>query len=279
MRSLFERFGAKPFSPKSDAADPDLSETGLNDQPGSRLDAVERRAWIEGLLILPLLLAGYFLVWKLGGSGLVIIFGLLFTGAGLLMLSLPFSAKSPLHFLLLAPVALLFSYGWISCIFPASLAEYVVPSSWEWPVEPGSPVLGLRDGKTAVALGGMGAPRVQIYDAEGRYMGGWFVHSYGGRLELVEPEVGKGDSQSEETVLVHVVKDHKVIQYTLAGEKIGAWPASETLSISSERSTLAAYPICWYKLPLASGVFAGITAFIGMLGVGFLHLAGVWGRD
>lgn len=277
--SLFKRSGAKPCSPNDDSADSDRSETGLNDQPGSRLDAVERRALKEGLFMLPVLLAGYFLVWKLGWSGLLIIYGLLFTGAGLMMLRLPFSAKSPLHFVLIAPIALVLSYGWISCIFPASLAEYVVPSSWEWPVGPGSPVINLSDGQTAVALGDLAAPRVQIYDAEGRYIRGWFVHAYGWRLDFVEPEAEEGGSQSEETILVHVARDRKIIQYTLTGEKIGAWPASETLSISKGRSTLAAYPICWYKLPLASPIFAGLMVFIGMIGVAFLHVAGVLRHD
>lgn len=181
------------------------------------------------------------------------------------------------RFLVTVPLAAVLVYGWVAFVFPFTLAEYVVPGSWEWPVSPKSSFLTLRDGKTAVAL--KGAPRIQVYDAEGRYMGGWFVPDSGGLipgtgepLELIGESPDPAVSGGEKLVFVQLPNNLRIISFSLTDDHLTeARDKDEKIRISESWSASGAYRYSWYEWPLLSPLHGWLTAFIGFIGLWILY--------
>lgn len=240
-------------------------------------DLVERQDTERSLALFGLALIVMTLAIKFGFVLRVCLFliGLLGTGFGLLCLYLICrNAKSPFHFLSITPVALFISYGIIAFVFPPTLAEYVVPGSWEWPVSQDSVVQPLSGGKWAVAV--EGAPKVQIYDSEGRYLYGWFVvPAYGHFLRLVKKD-GHPDYEVEETILVQVGKRRDLLLYDLDGNLVWTKESQDRLPSATVQPTPGFFSsVSWYKWPLVDLGYALSTLFIGIVGEALLRFLGV----
>ena len=203
-----------------------------------------------------------------------ILFTIIWCGGALLIISIPlclfsrpFKARKVKRGLLILPGVLALAMGVTGLLFSAFIARFVVPESWEWPIGDQSTVVTLPSGKKAVALD---IPsRVQLYETDGRYLGGWFIRAFGGNIWIVRQDQSPFESAGAETVSVYVHRGNKYVLFDLGGQVLRKTEAPTNAFEVVERTKPLPgdFPITWYKWPLASPNHVMITILAGFIWV------------
>ncbi len=257
---------------------------GSNKQWGKAMNREQRREEEKGclrtLLIVAALAASFILMNKFPVLGRLYLtaVGLGFTCLGLALLvpRLVWRAEFWWQALLLLPFRLIIAYGLIGLCFTTFLARHVVPEHWEWPVGSDSTITVLPSGLKAVAL--EGAPRIQIYDGDDKYLGGWFVlDPQGGDFGFVRDNPDVTGPFGRETVLVNFYRPGLNILYDLNGRIVRQDQAGgETVILVRTRPPAGSYPYPWYKWPLVFPGNAASLAFLGMAAVCAMVFSGIF---
>lgn len=202
---------------------------------------------------------------RLGFDWIVTVPALLFVGLIAWTVISHFSAKN-LKELATLPSALLLFYGIAAFVSPA-VAEYVVPESWPWPLSKEAKVQVLPDDRRVAAVEGVG--RVQVYDASGNYLNGWYTHSTGGSLELLGPDLSVGES----TILVSGAgKDRGLVLYDPDGRVLREEPRPDYFKGKSQgRFETMSFQTPWYLWPLVSPPRGWLVGLAGMLSLGAIQ--------
>lgn len=156
----------------------------------------------------------------------------------------------------LTPAFLLIIYGLLA-VSASWWAQYVVPGSWEWPLPEETRVVVLDNDQRAAATANSG--RVQIYDADGRYIRGWFVPDEGGRAAVAGTE-------GRNTVLVDLPEADKLILYGMNGLILRDDKRPEHFKVEpSDRFQAMTFATPWYQWPLISRNRASALVMVGLL--------------
>ena len=216
------------------------------------------------VLLLGLLIVGFFSDHFFDPEALI------YLGLGLLMLWSNIRRRSDataavVFDLLALPFQIILIYGAVAMALSSGLGKFL-PESWEWPVAPKSEVIVFAGGQKAVFLDDLA--RIQVYDAEGRYSGGWSIEaSYG----FNRPRIYKnsGVSGEEEAVVVRQILETKVTVYDLGGRIIGEreWDY-ERMEFPDHKAGdfPAVFSSGWLKWSLTSKLNGMICILIGLSG-------------
>jgi hypothetical protein len=170
--------------------------------------------------------------------------------------------KKPTLLRTATPFAAMFAYGWLAFMGQALAAWGVL--SWleptfEWPIWSTGGAMVDSLGRSYVPLTNAG--RIQVYDATGTFLHGWFVPAHGGDFHL---HLTDGD-----TVNVYTARGSAHLVYTGDGELI-----SESRYSEGSYGELPARPhndidvsSPWWLLPLAHPVFGWVLTVIGVGGL------------
>jgi hypothetical protein len=176
------------------------------------------------------------------------------------------TAAFVLDFLAL-PFQLLIICGSAASILLSGAAR-ILPESWEWPADSLSRVVAFESGKKAALLYNL--PRIQVYDADGRYSNGWFLESPPSIFK--NPTLYKneyGIPGAEETIVIHRGLEANVTIYDLDGKAIGTREQDYDkmgYPFHGVRDFPAIFPVAWYQWPLAAEVNALMLSLIGIIG-------------
>lgn len=254
----FTRGPEPPKAPKHGARGPEPPKTAERGGDGFDINPDSNHGcwgclWPGFCISVPLVV---FIGFRAGWGWIILLPIGVFVGFGVLMVVGNFRPKRLKDLLTLVP-ALLMLYGIVAFVAPAG-AGYIVPGAWPWPMPREAEVLVLDDGRRAAALEGPG--RLQIYDADGRYQGGWFVSSTGGSFKILGPDPAVG----ADTVLVYCGRE--LVLYDLDGRVLRRETAPEHFKAQPQgRFETMAFQSPWYLWPLVHPVRGWICAAAGML--------------
>lgn len=196
---------------------------------------------------------------------------LLYLGVGLLLLwsnirRKPETAAESALDLAALPFQLIMVYGAVSMVLLSGLGR-ALPDSWEWPVEPWSSVIVFESGQKAVIIGDLW--RIQVYDADGRFLSGWFLErpsNYSG-YNMYKNDYGVPGE--EETVLINQTLHDEVTVYGLDGRVVGKRKKDwDRLGFTDRKASdfPAVFAVGWPKWPLTSESNGLTCILIGLLG-------------
>lgn len=158
--------------------------------------------------------------------------------------------------------SVLFAFGWVTFTaisIAATGGMDWIPSSFEWPVGSTSDFIHTSDGGYAVAL--QSAGRIQVYDAQARFLRGWQTDTRGGEFTLTPlPEGG---------IEMYAFRRDRVLAYDPAGHEIPIasrphagppkdWPGTTSMSFGGR----------WWLWPIESPAYAFIFMVIGFVLLG-----------
>lgn len=113
--------------------------------------------------------------------------------------------KTCAHYLMLIGTA-----GFLCTVLSIIGALDWLPSSFEWPVGYSGKVIAMPGGGLLVPHTPSG--RVQVYDAAGRFMRGWRVHTRGGSFKT---------ALSDRAVEIYTARGQRRLRYSLDGRPLG----------------------------------------------------------
>jgi hypothetical protein len=133
-----------------------------------------------------------------------------------------------------------------------------LPSSIEWPAAYPDQVLQDPSGNVVVTVVPSG--RIQVYDAGGRFVRGWFVQASGGDFTARVTQTG--------AIEVSVARTGKKFLYSPSGELVGESTSDPTFAQRQPNFQRQGPPYMSVVWPLSHPFAAWTTGVIGMLGAG-----------
>ena len=228
----------------------------------------------EGCLGSLLLVAGFFLLFfigdRLGFGWFSVLPGLVLVGVMGWFVVGHFAAES-LKELTTLPSTLLMLYGAVAVVSPVS-AVYLVPESWAWPLPAETRVQVLPDGRRVADTESAG--RLQVYDADGNYLNGWFIPSHGGHYQVLGPDLTVG----ENTILVYAVRaDKGLILYDPEGRVLREQGAPNGFKARPQgHFETMSFQTPWYLWPLARPIHGWVTMMAGFFSMGAIQFLLCW---
>lgn len=156
--------------------------------------------------------------------------------------------------------ALIALYGAAGFVLPAFLASSIIPADWEWPMPRQSSVLELPDGRRAGVQSS--ASRVQVYDASGNYLTGWYL-SNGGTI------LGPGPARPGEPESIEVQISDQKITFDLQGRELGREELPDYSPLPTTGNFVEMeFSTPFYLLPLTNPILCWFMGLVGIIGVG-----------
>lgn len=169
--------------------------------------------------------------------------------------------------IMMAVPALIWIYGILSFTCPF-WAPALVPGGWQWPMPPRHRALLLDSGERAAIQ--TNARRLQVYDAAGKYLQGWYI---GVNSDFVGLAGGPDDFGGREALAVRTNSGRKVV-YDLQGNVLSQeelpdyapLPESGRFVDMSFKRSILGWPLYnpivgWFMIAI------GMFSFVGMAGV------------
>jgi hypothetical protein len=194
-----------------------------------------------------------------------VVFGVLIVTLILVSAGRELLRRWPLHRIqrgLFAVSAFLGLYGLVA-FFAQMLAAmgglWFIGPSVEWPVGEADQVAHTSDGHMLVPV--IPSGRVQVYDDNGRFVRGWFVHASGGDFKVAPTSDGG--------VAVFTARGNRRILYTPSGALLEEATYSEAYErVKAASGDTGRFRYAWPLWPLSHPFAAWGTGVVGMLGIG-----------
>ncbi len=137
-------------------------------------------------------------------------------------------------------------------------------ASTEWPVGWAEGVVTDTEGRSIVPHPSSG--RVQVYDADGRFLRGWFVPASGGDFKV--------DVTGQNQVEVFTARGRERLLYTIDGDLLhrGTYAPRSYGDVGPGAPTVRQFRTPWFLRPFAHPGIAWGVAVVGVLGLASVHL-------